>query len=449
MTPATIEYTYRYTKQSDILFHNDVQTNVVLSTFSNDSNPYFFESKLVQPMIFAEALLCLAKIIRTHFFDQRSGLLDPVVTCGDGKLRFEGFSGCCGVHVQTVFDSDAFSQPITGHGTTNVDINEQLRNGLVGIKNDSDVELSVGRDELKVNAGDEQFVEKNVKLPLRWLRSFCEVQSYLSRSRKYASLSAYDALQFVRKLPRDGGRKLPIWAVPSGRTLRVTSRQTKDSIRISGTERLRSIEPLLRVAKGKLTIWADDETGVSTWGIDLGTCQFLITLSPELYRGFSGEGQVLEHLADESWKNAIDLVRSKLSWQGTLELEKLAIETGLSSGEIRDALNALATRGLVGYDVVSNSYYHRELPFQSGLVESLQPRLIAARKLVTENKVRRNQALENGEQEWIISGSDVEHFVVLSDHRQDRCTCVWFSKHQGKRGPCKHVLAARIKSGDK
>jgi predicted nucleic acid-binding Zn finger protein len=26
----------------------------------------------------------------------------------------------------------------------------------------------------------------------------------------------------------------------------------------------------------------------------------------------------------------------------------------------------------------------------------------------------------------------------------DRCTCPWFSKHQGQRGPCKHVLAARI-----
>jgi len=22
-----------------------------------------------------------------------------------------------------------------------------------------------------------------------------------------------------------------------------------------------------------------------------------------------------------------------------------------------------------------------------------------------------------------------------------RCTCPWFAKHQGERGPCKHVLA--------
>jgi hypothetical protein len=25
-----------------------------------------------------------------------------------------------------------------------------------------------------------------------------------------------------------------------------------------------------------------------------------------------------------------------------------------------------------------------------------------------------------------------------------RCTCPWFSKHQGQRGPCKHVLAAQM-----
>jgi uncharacterized Zn finger protein len=27
---------------------------------------------------------------------------------------------------------------------------------------------------------------------------------------------------------------------------------------------------------------------------------------------------------------------------------------------------------------------------------------------------------------------------------QDTCTCPWWGKHQGTRGPCKHVLAARI-----
>lgn len=449
MASATIEYTYRYAKQSDILFRNNAQTNVELSTYSDDSNPYFFDSELTHPLIFAESILCLAKIIRIHFFEPRAGLLDPVVTCGDGELRFEGFSGCCGIHVQSVFGPEAFEQPITGQGSTNVDINEQLRNGLAGIQANENVRLSVGSNELKVQAEKKQFVEKKVELPVRWIRSFCEVQAYLSRARYFTTLSARDALQFVRKLPQDGGKRIPLWAVPSGRTLRLTSRKTGDAIRISGTQRIRSIEPLLRLANRNVSIWIEDQSGISTWGIDLGTCQFLITLSPELYRGFSGEGQVLEHLVDESWKNAIDLVRSKLSYQCKLDPEKLAIETRLSPGEIRDALNALATRGLVGYDVVSNSYYHRELPFQSGLVESLQPRLIAARKLVTENKVRRNQTLENGEQEWVISGSDVEHFVVLSDHQQDRCTCVWFSKHRGERGPCKHVLAARIKSGDK
>lgn len=26
----------------------------------------------------------------------------------------------------------------------------------------------------------------------------------------------------------------------------------------------------------------------------------------------------------------------------------------------------------------------------------------------------------------------------------DRCTCPWYAKHRGTRGPCAHVLAARI-----
>nr|WP_308606435.1 SWIM zinc finger family protein [Massilia sp. DJPM01] len=40
-----------------------------------------------------------------------------------------------------------------------------------------------------------------------------------------------------------------------------------------------------------------------------------------------------------------------------------------------------------------------------------------------------------------VQGAGVLHRVREVDGEL-LCTCPWFGKHQGARGPCKHVLAA-------
>jgi len=120
----------------------------------------------------------------------------------------------------------------------------------------------------------------------------------------------------------------------------------------------------------------------------------------------------------------------------------LGRQTGLSDEAIRGALHALGARGLVGFDLGAGAYFHRELPFDLSLVEALQPRLQGARKLLAGNNVRIGE--KTGDQlEVFVAGSGVEHRVRLTPAGA-RCTCPWFSKHQGQRGPCKHVLAAQM-----
>jgi uncharacterized Zn finger protein len=76
------------------------------------------------------------------------------------------------------------------------------------------------------------------------------------------------------------------------------------------------------------------------------------------------------------------------------------------------------------------------------LVEELQPRLINARKLLEEGKVRISR--HTGDQiEAYVKGSEVEHRVVISDDKS-QCTCEWKAKHPQDRGACKHVLAVEI-----
>lgn len=445
MTAVSLDFTYRYAFPSEIVDTDPSRAVVRLATSDADRHPYFFDSAVAEPAQFAEALLCLTHIVRTHFFDRRPGLLDPVVTCGEQRLRFEGFSACCGIYTQCTFRDSAFTEPIVGRGTTNIDINDQLRNGLARLRQARQVRLAVGTQELALQADQTRLVEKKVKLPLRWLRGFCEVQAYLAQATFSMAIPASEMLRFVRGLPRQAARNEPLWAVPSGRSLRLTSRRSDDAVPIAGTERLRVIEPLLRTGRGQVSVWCHRDSGASVWSVDNGKCQFLIAISPELYRGFSGEGQVLSSLATATWQNAIDQVKAHLNWQGALEPNYLAAKLGIPELEIRAALSALATRGLVGYDVAAGCYYHRELPFQADLVESLQPRLIAARKLLDDQKIKLHQTLATGQSEWLVEGSGVEHLVRLSDDG-DRCTCTWFSKHQNNRGPCKHILAARMKS---
>ena len=117
-------------------------------------------------------------------------------------------------------------------------------------------------------------------------------------------------------------------------------------------------------------------------------------------------------------------------------------KSDIPAGDVRNALAALGARGLVGFDLSEATYFHRELPFDMSLVEKLQPRLANARKLITGGKVRLGKQ-SNSETEVFVAGSGVEHRVRL--HVDDaRCTCPWFAKHGSTRGPCKHILAARI-----
>lgn len=43
----------------------------------------------------------------------------------------------------------------------------------------------------------------------------------------------------------------------------------------------------------------------------------------------------------------------------------------------------------------------------------------------------------------LVRSGGTEHRVTFAAPH-DMCTCPWWGKHQGTRGPCKHVLAARM-----
>jgi hypothetical protein len=452
MAALALNYTYRYPYSSE-LAGGLRGSQLRLATGGGAlEHPYFFKGNMTQPKPTADLLRGLVQIAQSRFHVPPAMLTrilllaDPVVTSGGDRLRFEVFSACASTYARLDLLPDAIEGNFVGRGTTNVDFNASMRAALARIRNSEWVELSVGADKLELARRNQSVIEKKVALPLRWLKGFVEVQAYQARMALYGEVSGAEARRFLRSIPRSPLKNV-CWVAFSGgassssASLRTTQRETKGAVPVGGLHRLRVLEDLSRYAK-KLRIYADPATQTSAWELNTGAARFHLVLSPEVWRGFSGEGQALADLADTTWTTILPRIHSSLKWDVVIDSAGLARKHKLEPRMITAALSALGSRGLVGFDLAEGHYFHRELPFDLSRVEALQPRLKEARKLVTAGGIRITRPTDENVEAW-VPGSDVEHRVRLTSDGM-KCTCPWFAKHQGERGPCKHVLVVQI-----
>lgn len=443
---AALDYTYEYPFASSVgRFERGFGLRLA-TCGANHEHPHFFEGRLCHPRVVGDMLIALSDVVRTHYFmPNLAALRDPVVTSNEEMLRFEGFSGCCGVYARGDLEEKAFESELQGRGTTNVDFNTPMRAALIRLRERSDARLSVGRDEVVLAHGDESAVEKKVNLPIRWIKAFSEVQAYQPSMDLKLEVGAGEARRFVRSLPRGNPPKRPCFISQLGKSLRLSQRDKPGSIRVQGANRLRALEPLMGAARA-MRVWCDAEAHTSGWEIEMSGGRFFLMISPEVYRGFSGEGQMLQRLATGKWEQALPGVQAQLQWQSQIDAADLAEKTGFDPSKVEAALAVLGSRGLAGYDVTRGKYFHRILPFDLDKVEKLQPRLKGARKLLEDKKVELLKTLGSGEFDLAAAGTGVTHHVRLRADG-DKCTCPWYSKNQGRRGPCKHILAARMLTG--
>src|SRR5687768_16499261 len=222
-----------------------------------------------------EMLHTLSDVVRTHFFLPMPEILDPVLTSNEELLRLEGFSGCCGVYARVDLPAAAFDGECRGRGTTNVDFNAPMRNALLRLRDNEDVHFAVGADEVALTKGNEKTVEKKVKLPLRWIKGFSEVQGYQPKLDLKMEVPAAEALRFVRTLPKASKPKMPSYALSAGRSLRLSQRPQPGAVPIHGTHRVKVIEPLLVRARS-LKVWADAESGASAWEVCYANGSFFL-----------------------------------------------------------------------------------------------------------------------------------------------------------------------------
>ncbi|RSN60763.1 hypothetical protein DMH01_15925 [Amycolatopsis sp. WAC 04182] len=374
-------------------------TEVLLEQAEEDiRTPVLFKGFLEPGAQAAQALLVVGKVARTRFWMPPSMVnrliaeSDPVFTAAGTTLRAEAFSPCCGLYARL----DLPDVGELGGGCTNVDLSDATRTVLAGVVAQDPLHLTVRGEGIRLRTLDGQNDESLVPLPDRWVAGFAEVAAVTEGAVEKAKLDKAETRNFLRRIPTVVGRS---WAVVSGRGLRLTSRPGRDSIPATGLHRLRVIEPLIRFTQG-LTVYTRPDSEVAAWVLQLERARLVVTLSPEPSRGFSGEG---------GWLNAL--------------------AAGLEAPEL--------VTGRTGHDVVDGTWFARELPSGNAPANG---RLAKARELVAAGAVR---LLPDGGYE-ITRGGSVQR-VRLSPAG---CTCAWWAKHQETRGPCSHVLAARMSSAE-
>lgn len=442
---TALAHAFRYLEPST--FREGTAPRLVLATSApGDRHPHFFEGRMRRPQLVAQLLSAVHLIVGSRFFTPANTvaravqLADPIVTAGGGWLRFEGFSSCASTYVRADLLPQAYDGDLVGKGTTNVDFQAAMRAALARVRDDAGLALSVGRDEVALRSGATQVVERRVELPQRWLRALVEVQACQAAMRPRFTLTGLEALRLMRTLPRASTARTPLWLAPGAAGLHTTTRPVDGGVRFTDTTRLRVLQGLLAGADS-LAVHADDAQQASAWVLDFGSARLTLALSAEVWRGFSGEGQALRALLQASGERtapALAAVRAALHWQASLDAGSLAAELALTPAAVADALRVLGASGLVGHDVAEGRAFHRELPFDLAMLDDLHPRLTDARALVEAGAVT---VLRREPFEADVASGGVAH-RVRAEAGGWRCTCPWYAKHQGQRGPCKHVLAA-------
>jgi hypothetical protein len=409
------------------------------------ANPRFFDGFLTAPAAAAAALLTVTEVAASRYYRPRpSAWLDPVITANGDRLRMESFSGCCGVYARLDVLAPGLDGGDVGHGTTNVDINAPLRRALARLGGLEPLHLTVGPEGVEVTTFDGRFVEKKVPLPERWLRGFAEAQVLGADFALRAEVPATEAAAVLRSLPQTtqrAGVGATRWIVPTGRTLRPASRAAPGAVCLPGAGRLLALRQVLRHATVVRVYAPDRAEGEATavaWEVALPGMRLTLMLSQDASRGFSGEGGVLNDLATGPAARDADLVAELLAWEPKVDVPELAHQAGLPPDRVRAALTVLGTSGQTGYDLAEEAYFHRHLPYSGGDAEARNPRLRGARALIAAGAVRIEGALAQ------VGKGEHAHLVRTDETGQLSCTCLWWAKYRGGRGPCKHVLATRM-----
>ncbi len=188
------------------------------------------------------------------------------------------------------------------------------------------------------------------------------------------------------------------------------------------------------------TVGSGAAPAASAWELRMPGLRYVLTLSPEPARGFSGEGAALTALAARGALQDADEIARLLDYQPALGARRAGRADG-PDGCAECARRSRAWRSPVGSGTTSprrptSSATSRTTPRASlsSTRASGRPRSWSRPGAVTVVDDRRAD---------VVSGERT-YRVRVRDDDTIACPCRWWTTHRGERGPCKHVVAVTL-----
>ena len=437
--------TYDYGFQSTVQKEQN-ELDLILAKYSEIRKkdvPCFFWGRMLQPFILSRCLIALSKTVQSSFNlspFHLALLKDTIVIAGNAKGRFEGFSHCAGVYARVDVLEDGHDGEFLENGTTNVDFNQDMISSLGAVPRQGDMTLAIGKKEVQIISQGKKVVERKVPLPAKWIKGLTTVQHYMSTSDERYTLNRIQAIQLFKTIPK-GKIKSDYYLTQRGNRMSFSPMKGKDTVIVGGVHRLHLLQPILPLID-EMKVFAHDEMQSVTFQLYFGSVIFSFSLSRNTWRGFSGEGALLEELLEDIPDDLIQKMDNYSFTNQEFNTTLLAIDTVSEISKINNLTAKLSAMGLLGFELDSNQFFYRRLPFKLSRILSLNPRLKGVEKLLEQGKVHITKH-EGQKVEARVEGSGVLHYVVLDEN--EKCTCTWFSRNQGERGACKHILAVKKK----
>ncbi len=236
----TINYSYN--------FNSEVQkkgegVDLFLSQFSEIQkgvSPCFFWGKLINPFIISRCLITLSNVVKSSFNlspFELALLKDPIVTAGNQKIRFEGFSHCAGVYARVDILEKGHNGEFLENGTTNVDFNQPMLSALGGVGRSGNMALSIGKKEVGIQTDDKKVIERKVPLPNKWIKGLTTVQHYMSQSDEYFTFNKLQTLQLFKSIPK-GKVKADYYLIKRGNKAIFSPVKSTNALLVGGIHRL-------------------------------------------------------------------------------------------------------------------------------------------------------------------------------------------------------------------
>ena len=417
-----------------------------------ENDPLFFNGEIIYPTIVSGGLLVLADIVSTRYFKyvpvaQR----DPILSAQGDILRAECFSACNGVYARM----DLFQSALDGeilYGTTNVDIGSNLRKSLFNVKQGDRLKFRIGDDGWKAlhsknldgSMLTDIHIQRPVKMPDRWVRALGNC-AMLHQNMEYKfHIEGMQAKSFIAMLPAATGKERSGWLTPAKTGVMLKPKEEKNSVYISGLHRLSALKRIMSNVNAVYFYAPNDgEPGQMMIEVCMTGANITLSLTAKSYEGYSGEGALLDSLSTPKILECADKIDSILNFESRLDIDKISKSIGIVKNDMNDAMELLAVSGKLGFDVRDRAFFHRELPDDPDRVLKDNPRLVGAKKLVEDTEYIDDNI-------WHVKSGDTTYRVIYpTDENLEnaKCTCTWYLKHQNDRGPCKHILAVKLKKG--